>query len=174
MGSRGVDLERAMPYIEATPADLLAVCRLGAEVNEMHREAVPGVFAAAEDGGADAAHWGAALNAPTATTFLALNGEVAVGFLTVSVHLEGAPILQPMRFGKVGTVCVSANYQGRGIGRALMDLAERWALARGAQELRLNVWAFNEGARHLYEELGYALRSHQMAKSLQAPAQGLA
>jgi GNAT superfamily N-acetyltransferase len=72
-----------------------------------------------------------------------------------------------MRYAKVGTVGVTHGFRGQGIGHALMTLVEEWAWSRGATEVHLNVWAFNEGARRLYEELGYAVRSHHMGKRLE-------
>ncbi len=47
-----------------------------------------------------------------------------------------------------------------------MHAAETWAQARGAGEIRLEVWTFNVAAIALYAELGYAVRSHNMAKLL--------
>lgn len=47
-----------------------------------------------------------------------------------------------------------------------MALAERWAIRQGARDLRLTVWAFNEPAQRLYEELGYEKRAFEMGKRL--------
>ena len=47
-----------------------------------------------------------------------------------------------------------------------MGSAEGWARERGAYEMRLHVWAFNEGAMRMYEELGYEVRSHFLGKRL--------
>lgn len=138
----------------------------GAEVNAAHFAAHPGVFARPDSPARDVAHWRSALSGVGSATFLAeVAGEV-VGFLSVSVHAETVSLLQPLRFGKVGTVGVRADHRGQGIGRALMALAHEWALAQGACELRLNVWAFNTEAMRLYKALGCEARTHQMAKPL--------
>lgn len=47
-----------------------------------------------------------------------------------------------------------------------MAMAEAWAIASGAVDMRLNVWRFNAAAVHLYEELGYEVRTLHMGKSL--------
>lgn len=44
--------------------------------------------------------------------------------------------------------------------------AEAWARQRGAPDIRLNVWAFNQRALALYEELGYEVRSQVLGKRL--------
>ena len=45
--------------------------------------------------------------------------------------------------------------QGSGLGRALMQAAERHAAAAGAHEIELGVEPENPGARRFYEGLGY-------------------
>ncbi len=50
-------------------------------------------------------------------------------------------------------------HRRRGIGRRLMDAAERWAREQGATRALLPVWAFNTGALARYEELGDATYS---------------
>jgi GNAT superfamily N-acetyltransferase len=45
-----------------------------------------------------------------------------------------------------------------------MGWAERWAIERGATDLRLNVWAFNQVALQMYGELGYEIRSTSLGK----------
>ena len=47
-----------------------------------------------------------------------------------------------------------------------MQLAEEWAAGRGAIDVRLNVWAFNQSALALYKELGYEVRSLFLGKAL--------
>ncbi len=54
-----------------------------------------------------------------------------------------------------------------------MNLVESWARSKGATDMRLNVWAFNEQAICLYQELGYEIRAFGMGKPL-APADNLA
>lgn len=62
---------------------------------------------------------------------------------------------------------MQAAHQGKGFGRALMSAIESWARENGAQDLRLNVWHFNQRAVKLYEELGFEMRAHTMGKRLQ-------
>ncbi|WP_169053817.1 GNAT family N-acetyltransferase [Agromyces sp. H66] len=52
-------------------------------------------------------------------------------------------------------VAVHDSHRRRGIGRAAMILAEDIARSQGASEMRLNVFAYNEPAIRLYDELGY-------------------
>ena len=89
-----------------------------------------------------------------------------IGFISVVLVSEANSLMQAKAFGRIGSVSVTAEYRGKGVGRALVALAEAWATSRGAADMRLQVWAFNERAIALYEELGYSVRSHVLGKQL--------
>jgi RimJ/RimL family protein N-acetyltransferase len=50
---------------------------------------------------------------------------------------------------------VAAEYRRRGIGRALLDEAVRWAQTSGVRKLELHVFPWNEPALNLYESFGF-------------------
>ncbi|HSK15282.1 MAG TPA: GNAT family N-acetyltransferase [Gaiellaceae bacterium] len=50
---------------------------------------------------------------------------------------------------------VAKEFRRQGIGRALMEEAERWAREVGVRKLELHVFPHNEAAIALYEALGY-------------------
>ena len=91
-----------------------------------------------------------------------------VGFVNVSVTTETHSLLQPMRYARIGSISVTASRRGSGIGPRLMALAEQGATQKGAQEARLNVWAFNHAALNMYAGLGHEVRSHLLGKHLAA------
>ena len=153
-------------YREANSDDLPAICVLGEEVNAVHHRAFPEVFSGPGVHDRDAAHWLSSIGKEAATTFVAEDAGELVGFVNVSIVAESHSLLQPMRFGRVGSVSVTETKRGQGIGRALMNLAQDWVVQHGGTELRLNVWAFNTQALHMYEELGYEIRSHSLVKRL--------
>jgi ribosomal protein S18 acetylase RimI-like enzyme len=150
----------------ADESDLPAICALGEEVNSLHHQAFPGIFAAPGAPERDRAHWANGILKEDAATFIAEEHGSAVGFVNVSVTTESRPLLERIRFGRVDSVAVASSMRGRGIGRELMRRAEEWVRDRGGIEVRLNVWAFNTRALHLYRELGYEVRSHQLARPL--------
>jgi ribosomal protein S18 acetylase RimI-like enzyme len=59
------------------------------------------------------------------------------------------------RVARLYSIAVAHAARGRGLGEALLSAAERTALARGCQRLRLEVRQDNAGAIRLYERLGY-------------------
>ena len=152
-------------YREGTTGDISSICALGEEVNAIHHAAWPRIFAPPGPLERDREHWARCIGNGN-TTFVAEEGGCIVGFVTVSVADESHSLLQPLRYARVGTVGVGVNHRGQGIGAKLMALAEQWALQQGAAEVRLNVWAFNEPALAMYNELGYQVRSHLLGKRL--------
>ena len=60
---------------------------------------------------------------------------------------------------------VGEPWRRRGIGRLLMEAAERWAEARGCVETVLTVWRDNPAADALYQSLGYEPIARVLRKS---------
>jgi ribosomal protein S18 acetylase RimI-like enzyme len=161
----------SISYRRATLDDILKICELGQILNATHHEARPDIYSdATTEVGRDTSHWRPSLVEEDRATFLAEHDSKAVGFITVQVVQPTSPLLQPMVVGRIGSIAVAEPLRGRGIGRALMTLAEEWARKRGAVDVRLTVWAFNEQAVDLYRELGYEIRAFEMGKRIQAAA----
>jgi len=156
-------------YREATSEDLQAICVLGQEINAIHHAAFPEVFTPSGDPRRDEELWRQMIGVPDAITFVAETTEGVIGFANIAfVEKDVNPLVQPISYARVGSVGVAERHRGRGVGRELMRHAEAWAAAKGAKRISLNVWAFNERAVRLYEELGYEVRSHTMGKRLSA------
>jgi ribosomal protein S18 acetylase RimI-like enzyme len=152
-------------YRRATVGDILAVCELGQILNRVHHLARPDIYTDATlEFARDEALWLPCLQAKNQATFLAERRSTAVGFVTVQVAQPTSALMQPLTFGRIGSVGVIEELRGLGAGRALMRLAESWAYEQGAADMRLAVWTFNESAIRLYEELGYEVRAFEMGK----------
>lgn len=66
----------------------------------------------------------------------------------------------------VNELAVAERWRGRGIGTRLLAEAERWARDHGAMGMALDTLATNEGARRLYERLGFRVRAVVLGKLL--------
>ncbi|WP_281889585.1 N-acetyltransferase [Paenibacillus sp. YYML68] len=93
-------------------------------------------------------------------------GRQAAGFITLKLDRERVT---------VDLLAVHPRYQGKGIGKRMMQLAERKAQVKGLKEAALWVDEANGKARMFYERLGYRpayydrnLRCMLMVKSLQS------
>lgn len=69
------------------------------------------------------------------------------GFLD---HARGQKVME------LKQLYTAANATGKGIGAALMDWAEEQFAARGADEVQISVYAYNDGAHRFYQRYGYA------------------
>ena len=78
-------------------------------------------------------------------------------FLNLLVIDESA---KPREF-IVANIAVSPSSRGLGVGTALMNAAEDRARSAGKRLLSLDVSAENDGARRLYERLGYRVTATQ-------------
>jgi ribosomal protein S18 acetylase RimI-like enzyme len=77
---------------------------------------------------------------------------------------------RPDPYSFMAELFVRPDYRSLGIGRCLVEQAERYAFECGTYKLELKVLAQNESAVRFYEALGYAPRVIVMSKRVQAPA----
>jgi GNAT superfamily N-acetyltransferase len=113
---------------------------------------------------ADGREMMAAIRAGSAANevFIAERNGVAAGCLHMleDVDFFGA------KHAHISVVATTADAEGSGVGRMLMEHAEMWARQRGHTLLTLNVFAGNERARRFYDRVGYAPETIKYAKSL--------
>ncbi|MGZ9929336.1 GNAT family N-acetyltransferase [Streptomyces sp. NC-S4] len=100
-----------------------------------------------------------------ARTFVALDGDLLCGFAAVGY----APWNRRLT---IEDIEVSPGHRGRGIGRALMDRAERFARERGAEHLWLEVSSVNAPAVHAYLRMGFTFCGLDTALYGGTPAAG--
>lgn len=67
-------------------------------------------------------------------------------------------------------IAVTKAAEGTGVGRALMEHAERWARDRGLDEIALDVFASNTGAIAFYRKAGFHADFIRMSRSLRPDA----
>ncbi len=92
---------------------------------------------------------------------VALRDERVVGLLTLHVtHV----LHRPGSVGRVTTLVVAQDAQGQGIGRALMDEAERRLWARDCVLIEVTSNMKRSDAHAFYEKLGYERTSFRFGK----------
>jgi ribosomal protein S18 acetylase RimI-like enzyme len=82
--------------------------------------------------------------------------DETVGFLWIGPRLEGSDQWW------IYDIEIDEKHRRRGYARAALELGHVEAKALGAAAIGLNVFAFNDGARALYESLGYEPTAIQM------------
>lgn len=102
----------------------------------------------------DVSRWGFLTARLGGTRHGALVGGAVVAFGSPDVTmLEGRQDLAVL-----WDIRVAPELRGTGIGRALFEAAERWALARGCRELKIETQNVNVRACRFYERRGCVLR----------------
>lgn len=64
----------------------------------------------------------------------------------------------------ISAIAVTAEGEGKGVGRQLMRFAETWAKERGIKVLVLDVFSDNQRAVQFYEHIGYSQEIVKMTK----------
>jgi ribosomal protein S18 acetylase RimI-like enzyme len=148
---------------QATLEDYAGLCAVFAEVDTLHVEAQPQVFRDAGDTARPRAYIASIVNDENACLWVAEHEGQIVGLVKIAIReTRDIPVLVPRQYAEIGTLAVAQNYRRRGIGRALMETAERWASERGIDQIELSVWEFNDQARAFYAALGYLTASRKM------------
>ena len=99
----------------------------------------------------------------TGAVFVAIGADDrCLGFVSVArrTHFTGEVRAY------IGELAVATMAEAQGIGRALLDAAERWAHAQGFRAVELDTGAANDRARGFYQHLGYAEESVKLVKLL--------
>ncbi len=108
---------------------------------------------------------------------LAAIDTVVPGSALVVAEIDGVPagclhVLTRTDFftlaphGHISVIAVTKAAEGRGVGRALMEHAERWAREQGYDRLTLSVFPANTRAQALYRRHGYEVDMLSMIKTL--------
>jgi ribosomal protein S18 acetylase RimI-like enzyme len=82
-----------------------------------------------------------------------MDGAVA-GYVMIGTRLA---IPANRHVGRIRAVAVDPRWRRRGLGRALLEAAEREAVRRGYRKLMLTVLGCNQPAIALYTSLGYGI-----------------
>jgi ribosomal protein S18 acetylase RimI-like enzyme len=118
-----------------------------------------------------AAQWARELaNSASGSTFLVAEDAlgIPVGFVWCKTERD---YFIDMPVGHVVDIAVTRAGEGRGIGRALLAAAERWAEDAGYPWITLHVFEGNDRARRLYEKVGYVPEWTRMLKRLRPAAE---
>lgn len=160
-------MDEVISYRQATAQDALTICELGQLLNSVHHAARPDLYAAATpDAKRDLPHWMSFFENSSQVVFMAYVDLHAAGFITASLSSSSGPLMEPLSYVRIGSVCVAEKYWGRGVGRGLIENVKKWAAERDAKDIRLSVWTFNIPAIRLYTEFGFETRAFEMGLRL--------
>lgn len=151
----------------ATGEDYEVLCNLFAEVDLLHSDRLPGFFRRPEGPARGREFFHHMMEGEGSVLLVAQWEGRVVGFVVALIRESlPIPIITPRRYAVIDSLGVAREFRRRGIGKALMDRAEEWALVKGIREMELNVWEFNSDAIAFYERRGFHTISRRMLKRL--------
>ena len=77
--------------------------------------------------------------------------------LTPLLHVSGS-------LGRITAVVVDERFRGKGIGKQLVETAERWAWERDCTRIEVTSGEQRTQAHQFYQDLGYALEAKRFTK----------
>lgn len=156
----------------ADEQDLEALCRLYIEFHEFHVRGVPDRLRSLGDPDEyDCSELYPKLEkiirGEDSVIFLAeIDGKPA-GLAEVYVREDKPdPARIQRRHGFLQSLIVTEKTRKQGIGKRLVQAAEKWAKQKGAEEMQLDIWEFEEGPFDFYENLGYRTLRRSLVREL--------
>ena len=152
---------------KATERDYEGLCKIYTEVDLLHSQALPQIFAAPKEPFRSREFISGIFEDESAVMFVVESGGQIIGLIHVLIRESpDIPMMVKRRYAYIGEIAVAEEQRGSGIGKALMRQAERWAIQRNVSQFELNVWDFNKNAIAFFQKLGYSLSRHNMWKSV--------
>jgi ribosomal protein S18 acetylase RimI-like enzyme len=102
---------------------------------------------------------------PNTSTSLSTSAQCPIACLWVGNAIDQ---VHGNRHAHIFILYVLPEHRRRGIGTALMQYVENWAIQRGDRQIGLQVFQSNKPALNLYNQLGYQTQSIWMVKFLSA------
>ncbi len=156
-----------MEISKAVLGDLGGICKLSFQINTTSFQHAPNVFTHPSRIGSDEKFWKDQLEINNSIVYVAKFEGTVIGFITAKITQNlDVSFLSTNKICRIGTIVVSENHQSKGIGKMLMEYAEKWAKDAGALEIRLEVMEFNKSGQRFYETLGYDIQSRILAKPI--------
>lgn len=152
---------------EAKHNDYEEICEIIAEVDALHRQALPQVYRKPEGPVRTKEYISNIIENEDAALFVAeVDGQV-VGLVHISIQeVPNIPIMVPRRYAFIENLAVKKKFRRCGVGKLLVEKAHHWALDKGIIQVKLHSWEFNQEAISFYNKLGYRTVSREMWKSL--------
>jgi GNAT superfamily N-acetyltransferase len=126
------------------------------EIDEYHRKALPQIFRKPDGPARKLDYIAGILSDQNSVIFIAEIQNQIIGL--VHAFIRSYPEISiriPSRICETDSLIVKDKYRRSGIGKALMEKVQQWAVQMQVDRLELTVWDFNKEAKNFYRELDY-------------------
>jgi ribosomal protein S18 acetylase RimI-like enzyme len=155
-----------MQIRKASRGDLETLSRLNVHVQQLHAEAHPDLFKMPTGDDFAVSFFTSLID--DSNIFIYLAEEAApIGYIVLRVmrRSENA-FMHPWHFVYIDQICVEPDYQGKGIGKALIEEAEKLAVLMDLDFVGLDSWDFNTEAHEFFYTQGYETFNLRMKKKI--------
>jgi len=152
---------------KADRGDFEELNRLIKQVDLMHHRNLPNIFKNNPPPARSPEYLFSIIDDDNKDIIVAESENKLLGF--VVIHKKFTPditVLFDREYAVIDNIAVDKEYRRKGIGKALMKKAHKWARKKGITKIELNVFEFNKNALQFYKNLGYKTRSRKMAINL--------
>ncbi|MGF1754196.1 GNAT family N-acetyltransferase [Vibrio makurazakiensis] len=106
------------------------------------------------------------LDDPECLVYVALKGQLIVGFITGHFCELISTVSKPVQMGSVDELFVLPDYRKSSIAEHLFERIEKTFDDYGIKQVFVEVWDFNSPAKHFYEKMGFTPHIQWMRKAL--------
>ncbi|MBY7144822.1 GNAT family N-acetyltransferase [Virgibacillus sp. NKC19-3] len=99
----------------------------------------------------------------TSDIFVVEDGDALLGYVELTTDRD---YFTNDKVAYISAIAVTSAGEGKGIGKMLMDKAEKWCLDKECKQIVLDVFKANDHALHFYKHFGYEEEIVKMVKTL--------
>ncbi len=145
---------KEMTVRRAIPTDAKRINDLLYQVAKIHADGRPDIFKAATKKYSDD-ELIKIIECDTTPIFVADEDGYVLGYaFCVCKTIENNILLQDRKMLYIDDLCIDETARGKHIGKSIYEYVVAFAKERGFDDITLNVWSFNEGAKRFYESCG--------------------
>lgn len=150
----------------ATRRDVAGVSRLEREAALTEHRFIPDIAGWRMDPRVSRRHWRRTIANPRQRLFVATRGPEVLAAIGVDLLVSSHRLAHVRRRIYLHSLFVAPAARRTGLARRLTRLALDWGRGRGATQARLEMAWPNQGARALYESVGFRPRELMLARPL--------
>lgn len=106
------------------------------------------------------------LDDPQCLVYVALKGQLIVGFVTGHFCELVSTVSKPVQMGSIDELFVLPDYRNQAIAEKLFSKLEKTFDDYGVKQVFVEVWDFNDNAKHFYQKMGFIPHIQWWRKSL--------
>ncbi|HLP55616.1 MAG TPA: GNAT family N-acetyltransferase [Fluviicola sp.] len=142
------------------------IARLNEEVQQLHVNLHPEVFKPYDPTAVESA-LESMMAKPNSHAFVAMLGEIPAGFMLMFVkRIPENAFIYARETLYIDQIGVLNEYRKTGVGKLLMEQAEKLAQELGIKRIELDHWTANSVAAKYFRSKGYALYREQLFKEM--------